>query len=139
MKQQGKEEKQAKRRQTMDRLCSVSGLLLSVLCCIALIHVELTIQEHHRLISHSVKFCDNMEGIILRKLQDNGRSQFMTASRHWQKAKSRFRYITDANTFCQLLWPACLLFCPGMRGIVKFSVFQTQLSSETEFKGSRHD
>ena len=65
--------------------------------------MELRIQEHHRLLSQSVKFCDNMEGTILRKLQDYGRSQFMTASRHWQKAKSRFRYITDANTFlCNL-------------------------------------
>ena len=125
----------------MDRLCSVSSLLLSVLCCIALIHVELRMQEHHRLISHPVNFCDNMEGIILRKLQeDYGRWQFMTASRHWQKAKGRFRYITEVNTFlCNLsVTVACLLLCPGMRHIVIFSVFQTQLSSETESNGSRH-
>jgi len=56
MKQQDKE-KQTNRRQTLDRLCSGSGLLLSVVCCIALIHVEFRIQEHHRLISHSVTFC----------------------------------------------------------------------------------
>ena len=71
MKQKEKEKGQANRRQTMDRLCSGSGLLLSVVCCIALIHVELRIQEHHRLISHSAKFCDKMETVILRKVQQN--------------------------------------------------------------------
>ena len=76
----------------MDRLCSVSGLLLSVVCCIALIHVELRIQEHHRLISHSVTFCDNMEGEILRKVQeDYGKWRVMATSRHWQATKGRFR------------------------------------------------
>ena len=96
MKQQGREENQVKRKQTMDCLCSVSRLLLSVLCCIALIHVELRIQEHHRLISHSVTFCDNMEGKILRKVQEHfGRWQVMTTSRHWQKAKGGFRHITE--------------------------------------------
>ena len=80
----------------MDRLCSVSGLLLSVVCCIALIHVELRIQEHHRLISHSVTFCDNVEGEILRKVQeDYGRWRVMTTSRNWQKAKGRFHHIAD--------------------------------------------
>ena len=73
MKQQAedKEEKQTNRRQTLDRLCSGSGLLLSVVCCIALIHLELRIQEHHRLISHSITFCGNMETEILRKVQQN--------------------------------------------------------------------
>ena len=77
----------------MNRLCSVSGLLLSVVCCCtALIHVELRIHEHHRLISHSLTFCDNMEGEILRKLQeDYGIWQVMTTSRHWQATKGRFR------------------------------------------------
>ena len=93
MKQQKREEKQAKRRQTMDRLCSVSGLLLSVVCCIALIHVELRIQEHHRLISHSVTFCDKLESEILRKVEQNyGRRQVMATSRHWQTTKGRCRY-----------------------------------------------
>ena len=96
MKQQSREEKQAKTRQTMGRLCSVSGLLLSVMCCIALIHVELRIQEHHRLISHSVTFCDNMKREIIRKVQEDiGRWQVMTASRHWQKAKGRVHHIAD--------------------------------------------
>ena len=37
----------------------------------ALIHVELRIQEHHRLISHSVTVCDQMETQILRKVEQN--------------------------------------------------------------------
>ena len=95
MKQQDKE-KQMNRRQTLDRLCSGSGLLLSVVCCIALIHVELRIQEHHRLISHSVTFRDKMEREILQKVQENyGRWQAMARGRHWQTNKGRFRYVTD--------------------------------------------
>ena len=37
----------------------------------ALIHVELRIQEHHRVISHSVTVCDQMETQILRKVEQN--------------------------------------------------------------------
>ena len=100
MEQQGREEKQAKRRQTMDHLCSASGLLLSVLCCTALIHVELRIQEHHRLISHSGTSCDNMEREILRKAQeDDGKWRVMATSRHWQAAKGRFRYVNGTRSF----------------------------------------
>ncbi|KAL9975060.1 hypothetical protein ACROYT_G012176 [Oculina patagonica] len=87
---QDKEEKQTniRRRQTLNSLCSASGFLLSVVCCIALIHVELRIQEHHRLISHSVTFCDKMETEILRKVQQNyGRWQVMATGRHWQASK----------------------------------------------------
>ncbi|KAL9975067.1 hypothetical protein ACROYT_G012183 [Oculina patagonica] len=85
---QDKEQKQTNRRQTLNSLCSASGLLLSVVCCIALIHVELRIQEHHRLISHSVTFCDKMETEILRKVQQNyGRWQVMATGRYWQGTK----------------------------------------------------
>ena len=119
MKLQDREEKQAERRQTMDRLCSVSGLLLSVLCCIVLIHVELTIQEHHRLISHSITSCDNMEREILRKVQeDYGKWRVMATSRHWQATKGRFCYVADvlhtgiySCVICHLLWRACFFFC----------------------------
>jgi len=91
MKQQDRGEKQAKKRQTITDLCSVSGLLLSVVCCIALIHVEIRIQEHHRLISHSVTFCDKMETEILRQVQENyGRWQVMVKGRHWQATKGTF-------------------------------------------------
>ena len=71
MNQLNKEDKKKNRRKTLHRLCSVSALLLSVVCCMALIHVELRIKEHHRLISHSVTACDQMETKILRKVQEN--------------------------------------------------------------------
>ena len=88
---QDKEEEQTNRRQTLDRLCSVSGLLLSAVCCIALIHVELRLQEHHRLISRSVTFCDNIETAILRKVQKiYGKWQVMATGRHWQASKGTF-------------------------------------------------
>ena len=60
-----KEENGASRRQTVDSLSCRSALLLSVVCCIALIHLELRIQEHHRLISSSVSYCGQMEKHIL--------------------------------------------------------------------------
>ena len=91
---QDKEEKQTNRRQTLQRLCCGTGLLLSVVCCIALIHVELRIQEHHRLISQSETFCDNMETEILRKVQQNyERWQFMDPGSHWQPTKGKFHNI----------------------------------------------
>ena len=69
MKKVEKRSKETERRKALDVLCSRSALLLSVVCCTALIHLELRIQEHHRLISHSVTSCDQMETEILRKLQ----------------------------------------------------------------------
>ena len=71
MKQPTSEEDKKNSRETLNSLCSVSALLLSVACCMALIHVELRIQEHHLLISHSVTVCDQMETQILRKVQQN--------------------------------------------------------------------
>ena len=71
MKQPSEDNNQKKTIKTLQSLCSVSALLLSVVCCMALIHVELRIQEHHRLISNSVTVCDQMELQILRKVQQN--------------------------------------------------------------------
>ena len=111
MKLQDKEEKQTNRRQTLERLCSVSGLLLSFLCCIALIHVELRIQEHHRMISHSVIFCDKMEIEILRKVQQNyGRWQNTEMGSHWQETKGWFSIKT--------LLPYCDSTAQGPQGSV---------------------
>jgi len=96
MNQQDQEEKQTKsgRVKALDSLCSMSGLVLSIVCCIALIHVELRIQEHHRLISHSVTCCDQVETEILRKVQENyGRWQKMKGSHsegHWQETRGEF-------------------------------------------------
>ena len=96
MKQQDKQEKGTNRRKTLDSLCSTTGLLLSVVCCIALIHVELRIQEHHRLISYSVTCCDQMETQILRKVQQNfGEWKEMKGSHpegHWQETRGEFRF-----------------------------------------------
>ena len=60
---------ETKRRKSLGSLCGVSGLLLSVVCCVALVHVEFRIQEHQRLLSHPTTFCDQMEEEILRKVQ----------------------------------------------------------------------
>ena len=101
---QDKEEKQTNRTQTLDRLCSVSGLLLSVVCCIALIHVELRIHEHHRLISHSVTFCDEMETKLLRKVQQNyGRWQVIATGRHWQASRGKSGICNSKRTVAKLL------------------------------------
>ena len=67
------EEKHTARVKTFDSLRCKSGLLLSIVCCIALIHVELRVQEHHQLISHSVKRCGQLEAEILRVHQKNGK------------------------------------------------------------------
>ena len=62
---------QTKTRKSVGSLCAVSGLLLSIVCCIALIHVEFRIKEHHRLLSHPTTFCDQIEEEILRKVEKN--------------------------------------------------------------------
>ena len=60
-----------KRRMSLGSLCGVSGLLLSIACCVVLVHVEFRIQEHHRLLSHPTTIWDQMEEEILRKVQQN--------------------------------------------------------------------
>ena len=79
MKQSEKEEKKTERRKALD-MCSTSALLLSVVSCVALIHVELRIQEHHRLMSYSITSCDQIETKILKKLQPKSYG-------HWQANK----------------------------------------------------
>ena len=92
MKQVENRSKETKRRKALDVLCSWSALLLSVVSCIALIHVELRIQEHHRLISHSVTSCDQMETEILRKLQPHNYNNWQATTEnhlrgHLQKTR----------------------------------------------------
>ena len=91
MKQVEKRSKETERRKALDILCSRSALLLSVVSCIALIHVELRIQEHHRLISHSVTSCNQMETEILRKLQPHNYNWKVTKESHlggdWQETR----------------------------------------------------
>ena len=92
MKQGEKRAKETDSRKKGDKLCCRSALLLSVASCIALIYVELRVQENHRLISHSVTSCDHMEAKILQKLQAQGHkdSQVNRESHsegHWQNAR----------------------------------------------------
>ena len=53
-------------------------------------------QEHHRLISHSVTFCDKMETEIHRKVQQYcGRWREMATGGYGQATKGRFRHVND--------------------------------------------
>ena len=92
MKAKSKEET-TNRRTKLNSLFSASALLLSVVCCIALFHVELKIQEHHRVISQSATFCGQMEKEILQKVQQNyERWQINKGSNSegtWQEAQSK--------------------------------------------------
>ena len=65
-------------------LCGVSGLLLSIVCCVTLVHVEFRIQKHHRRLSHPTTICDQMEEEIL--LQSTTKFQSM-GSRDRRKAE----------------------------------------------------
>jgi len=92
MKQQDEDDRQTNREKTLDSLYSTSGLLLSVVCFIALIHVELRMQEHHRLISHSVTCCDQKGTERIRNVQENYRRwKDMKGSHsegHWKETRS---------------------------------------------------
>ena len=83
---QSTEEKQTNKGRKLDRLLSTSGLVLSVACCIAIIHVELRLREHHRLISHSGTFFNEMEAEIRRKVQENSENGRWQVGRnsHWE-------------------------------------------------------
>ena len=76
----GVEEKHTTTVKTFDSLCCKSGLLLSIVCCIALIHLELRVQKNHQLISHSVTRCGQLEAEILRVHQNNGRWRITESS-----------------------------------------------------------
>ena len=93
MKAQSKEEKKTNRETKFNSFCCTSGLLLSVVCCIALIHVELKIQEHHRVISQSATFCGQMEKEILQKVQQNYERWQINKDRNsdgaWQEAQGK--------------------------------------------------
>ena len=97
MKQSRKEGNETSIRLTVDSLSCRSALLLSVVCCIALIHVELRIQEHHRLISSSVTYCGQMEKNILQKIQQNNKDWQITKGSHFggQRQQTTGRLVTD--------------------------------------------
>ena len=96
-----KEDKTKNSRETLTSLCSVSALLLSVACCMALIHVELRIQEHHRLISHSVTVCDQMKTQILRKVRQNYEQRQVTKA---DGLKGHFQGTNGKERFYKISW-----------------------------------
>ena len=118
MKKQDQEEKHTDRFRS---LCSMSGLLLSLVCCIALIHVELRIQEHHRLISHSVTTCDQLETQILRKVQQNYErwkdDQGSHSQGHWRETKGKEILIAQYVAFSSV-FKFCLPFRSAMQTFV---------------------
>ena len=84
-----------KKERKLRRLLSASGLLLSIVSCTALIHVEVRIQDHHRLILHWVAtHCDHLEKEILRNVrQDYERWQVKKGSYSgddWKQIRSEW-------------------------------------------------
>ena len=79
-----------KRRISLGSLCGVSGLLLSVVCCVALVQVEFRIREHHRLLSHPTTICDQMEEEILHKVQRNFNRWAAATEAKLSEGKSKF-------------------------------------------------
>ena len=96
-----KEDMKKNSRETLNSLCSVSALLLSVVCCMALIHVELRIQEHHRMISHSVTVCDQMEKQILRNVQQNYERRQVTKA---DGLKDHLQGTNGKERFYKIFW-----------------------------------
>ena len=119
-----KEDKKKNRRKTLNSLCSVSALLLSVVCCMALIHVELRIQEHHRLILHSVTFCDQMETQILRKVQQNYERWQVTKA---DGLKGHLQGTNGKEKFYKIFWLLILTSaCFKSWRLWKLSLFNTR-------------
>ena len=90
MKREKEDRREMARRTPLDRLCCMSGLLLSIACCVALIHVEFRIQEQQRLITQTATVCDKMENEILQKVQQNYKHWGETRDESWKGNKGRF-------------------------------------------------
>ena len=90
MKQEKTDCKEKSRRTPLDRLCCMTGLVLSIACSIAIIHVEFRIQDQQRLISQTTTIYDQMETEILRKLQQNYKRWGDPRGKTWQKNTGRF-------------------------------------------------
>ena len=88
-------------RKILIGLCSTSCFLLSVVCCIALFHVEFRIHEHHRLISQLVTFRQEIQREIAKVQQDCKKGR-VTKSNHpdiwqntnggWKRTESGYRW-----------------------------------------------
>lgn len=88
-----KENKHTNGRKTLIGLCSTSCFLLSVVCCIALFHVEFRIHEHHRLISQLVTFRHEIQREIAKVQQDCIKER-VTKNNHpdfWQNTKGGWK------------------------------------------------
>ena len=86
MKQEKRVLQEKSKRKALDRLCSMSGLLLSIACCVALIHVELRIQDQQRVISQTTTtVCDQMEAEILQKIQKNNKQWGDMTGDNWPR------------------------------------------------------
>ena len=123
MRPQGSEKKQTDEDRKLDRLLSTSSLLLSILCCIAIFHMELRIREHRQLISHSSSgtFRDEIETEILRKVQQECGS--------WRETKdSHLKGDWQTTTLCYLL---CSLHLFVMR--YRFSSVSGAISVQFNF------
>ena len=124
------EEFQTKGGRTRDSsMLSTPGLLLSLVFCIALIHVELRIQEHHRLITHSVAFCDQMETQILLKVEQSYAGwQVSLKGSHsegqQQKTRSEFSFYSRVAN-CQLSYNLTPFFKTFITNIWNFSAVCT--------------
>ena len=81
---------ETKKRISLGSLCGVSGLLLSIVCRVALVHVEFRIQDHQRLLSHPTTICDQMEEEILRKIQQNFNRWAAATKENLSEGKGKF-------------------------------------------------
>ena len=81
---------ETKRKISLGSLCGVSGLLLSIVCCVTLVHVEFRIQEHHRLLSHPTTICDQMEEEVLRQVQQNFNRRTALTGEKLSEGKGKF-------------------------------------------------
>ena len=87
---QDKRISETKRRISLGSLCGMSGLLLSIVCCAALVHVEFRIQQHHRLLSQPTTICDQMEEEIFRKVQLNFNGWAAATEERLSEGKGKF-------------------------------------------------
>ena len=99
MKQGEKRAEEAERRKKIDKLCCRSALLLSVVSCISLIHVELRIQEHHQLISHSLTSCDHMEAKILQNYNRRATKTLKLTGKAIQKVIGKRHEVLNGVSF----------------------------------------
>ena len=81
---------ETKKRISLGSLCGMSGLLLSIVCCVVLVHVEFKIQQHNRLLSYPTTICDQVEEEILRKVQLNLNRWAVATEEKLSEGKGKF-------------------------------------------------